>query len=676
MILALTNGRPVSQNDFNADALIHCGTHGTSEWLPGSPLGNTGLSWSDIMLSNIPNIYIYTANNPSESIIAKRRGYGTIVSHNVPPYGRSGLYKQLVDLKSVVTELRESENDLNDLRISMIELMNTIGLQKDCPFDDGMGNAVELDADNVANICEELFSAYVSKVYLYLQEVENRLYSEGLHILGMSPPPEQIGKYLAAYFDGKLPEDVIKTISDAPLKASKEAIISKISAESDTTLLEEAFQIKGLLLQNTEEIASILKALNGEYILPESGGDLLRDGSGVLPTGRNIYALDPYRMPGPSALIRGEQAANAILEAHKSDNGGSFPETVAVSLWGLDAIKTKGESVAIALTLIGGRPVKEGTGRIARFELIPLSELKRPRIDVLCNVSGIFRDSFQNVLDLLDDLFKRAAEADEPLEMNFIKKHAQAMKDKGLENPTARLFSNPAGDYGSMVNERIGASNWDDGEELGSTWVSRNSFSYGRGEEKGTARPEVLESLLETTDRVVQEIDSVEYGLTDIQEYYANTGALRKAAETAKGGGKVGCSIIETFSKEVKPRELEDVLRLEYRSKLLNPKWAEAMASSGSGGAFEISQRMTAMIGWGATVSFKEDWTWEQAADTYVFDDNMANTLKENNPEAFSNIVKRMLEAAGRGMWNADEETLNRLRVLYNEMDDKLEGIA
>lgn len=656
------------EHNFEADAVIHCGTHGTSEWLPGSPLGNTGLSWSDIMLSNIPNIYIYTANNPSESIIAKRRGYGTTVSHNVPPYGRSGLYKQLLELKALVMEYRESEKATNDLKTPILELMDSIGLQKDCPFvlEDG---SVAIEVESMEAVDDVQFSSYVSKVYQYLLELENRLYSEGLHVLGTAPNPEQMQKYLSAYFDGALDEITIqKIVEHHHVDASPEV----------QDLVSEASEIRDLLYQNTNEIDSVLKGLNGEYILPEAGGDLLRDGIGVLPTGRNIYALDPYRMPGPSALIRGETAANAIVEAHRAANNGSYPQTVAVSLWGLDAIKTKGESVAIVLSLVGARPVKEGTGRIARFELIPLEELQRPRIDVLCNVSGIFRDSFQNVLDLLDDLFKRAAEADEPLDMNYIKQHAQDMQGNGLENPTARLFSNPSGDYGSMVNERVGASNWEDGEELGSTWVSRNAFSYGRGSEKGTARPEILESLLRTTDRVVQEIDSVEYGLTDIQEYYANTGALRKAAETAKGpgGGPVGCSIIETFSKQVKPREIEDVLRLEYRSKLLNPKWAEAMAASGSGGAFEISQRMTAMIGWGATVDFKEDWTWDQAAETYAFDSDMASKLRQSNPEAFTNILKRMIEAAGRGMWNPDEETLDRLKSMYSDMDSLMEGIS
>eukprot|EP00976_Prorocentrum_cordatum_P094367 1189756-Prorocentrum_minimum.AAC.2 len=325
---------------------------------------------------------------------------------------------------------------------------------------------------------------------------------------------------------------------------------------------------------------------------------------------------------------------------------------------------------------VGARPVKEGTGRIVRFELIPLEELGRPRVDVLANMSGIFRDSFVNVVELLDAMFKRAGAVDEPPEMNFVRKHARAMSSEGLENPTARLFSNPAGDYGSMVNERVGAGNWDEGEELGQTWASRNAFSYGAGGERGTARPEVLQSLLSTTQRVVQEIDSVEYGLTDIQEYYANTGALVNAASGAQGGQKVDCSIVETFGKKAVPRDLEATLRLEYRSKLLNPKWAEAMSNQGSGGAYEISQRMTALIGWGATAQFAEDWVYDGSYETYVEDEAMRAKLTKANPQAFANVVKRMLEAAGRGLWKAEESKLQQLRELYADMDDVLEGVT
>jgi len=229
----------------------------------------------------------------------------------------------------------------------------------------------------------------------------------------------------------------------------------------------------------------------------------------VLPTGRNTYALDPYRMPSKSAFRRGALAAERVLDQHRAANGGAYPETVAVTMWGLDAIKTKGESVAMALALVGATVVSEGTGRVARFEMIPLEELGRPRVDVLASLSGIFRDTFENVVLLLDDLFERAAAADEPVEMNYVRKHALELESQGAERPAARLFSNPAGDYGSMVNERVGSGEWDESSSLGDTWASRNAFSYGRGD-KGSNRADVLQSLLATTERVVQEIDSVE----------------------------------------------------------------------------------------------------------------------------------------------------------------------
>jgi len=305
---------------------------------------------------------------------------------------------------------------------------------------------------------------------------------------------------------------------------------------------------------------------------------------------------------------------------------------------------------------------------------MPLEQLDHPRIDILANLSGIFRDSFANILELLDDLFRRAAEADEPETQNFIRKHALALQAQGIDNPSARLFSNPAGDYGSLVNDRVIDGSWESNQELGNTWCDRNHFSYGR-QDQGQARPEVLQTLLNSTERIVQQIDSVEYGLTDIQEYYANTGALKQAAEQRRGRS-VTASFVESFSKDTTPRQLEEVLRLEYRTKLLNPKWAEAMAAQGSGGAYEISQRFTALVGWAGTAHFKDAWVYEQAAATYTFDQAMAERLRQANPEAWRNIVGRLLEAHGRGFWAADEDTLEKLQALYDEADMALEGVS
>ncbi|MBF2008152.1 MAG: magnesium chelatase subunit H [Chlorogloeopsis fritschii C42_A2020_084] len=633
------------QHEFQADAVVHFGMHGTVEWLPGSPLGNTGYSWSDILLGDLPNLYIYAANNPSESILAKRRGYGVLISHNVPPYGRAGLYKELVALRDLISEYREDPKKNYALKEAICKKIVDTGLDADCPFEDAKRLGIPFTPENIRMFSAHAFNDYLVNLYEYLQVLETRLFSSGLHTLGEAPNQEEMAAYLEAYFENE------------PQRHKE----------------EEELEIQQLLMQTTDELKNLLRGLNGEYVPPAPGGDLLRDGAGVLPTGRNIHALDPYRMPSPAAYARGQEIGRKIISQHLEEHG-DYPETVAVMLWGLDAIKTKGESLGILMELVGAEPVKEGTGRIVRYELKPLAEVGHPRIDVLANLSGIFRDSFVNVIELLDDLFQRAAEADEPEQQNFIRKHALALKAQGVENVSARLFSNPAGDFGSLVNDRVNDGNWESGEELGNTWQSRNAFSYGR-QDKGQARPEVLKTLLQKCDRIVQEIDSVEYGLTDIQEYYANTGGLKKAAEKIRGK-KVTANFVESFSKDTTPRKLDDLLRMEYRTKLLNPKWAEAMATQGSGGAFEISQRMTALIGWGGTADFTDNWVYDQAADTYALDPEMAERLRKANPEAFRNIVGRMLEAHGRGFWQASEERLQKLRDLYELTDEELEGVA
>lgn len=668
------------QKGFGAQAVIHFGMHGTVEWLPGAPLGNTGYSWPDVLLGNLPNLYIYAANNPSESILAKRRGYGVLISHNVPPYGRAGLYKELVNLRDLINEYREDPEKNFALKEAICKKILDTGLDADRPFAEAHRLGIEFTPENARMFSDQVFNAYLVDLYAYLQILEDRLFSSGLHTLGEAPDAETLASYLRAYFGDDLPTAVIDILCrDAiDLKTLETQYGPETPYQVPRDRLETALQIRDRLAQTGEELTNLLRGLNGEYIPPAPGGDLLRDGPGVLPTGRNIHALDPYRMPSPAAYERGRAIARQLIAQHLEEQG-QYPETIAVMLWGLDAIKTKGESLGILLELVGATPLKEGTGRIVRYELIPLAELDHPRIDVLANLSGIFRDSFANILELLDDLFQRAALADEPEDQNFIRKHALAMQAQGIDNPAARLFSNPAGDFGSLVNDRVVSSNWESGEELAQTWESRNAFSYGR-RDAGQARPAVLQTLLQSTDRIVQEIDSVEYGLTDIQEYYANTGALKQAAEQRRRAqgrrSPVHTSFVESFSKDTTPRKLEDLLRMEYRTKLLNPKWAEAMANQGSGGAYEISQRMTALIGWGGTTNFQEAWVYDQAATTYALDPEMATKLRKANPEAFRNIVGRMLEAHGRGFWHPQPEVLAKLQSLYDLSDAEIEGVA
>jgi magnesium chelatase subunit H len=769
--------RDESEGGLAADAVLHFGMHGTEEWLPGTPLGNTGECWPDILTGGLPNIYVYAANNPSESLLAKRRGYGTLISHNVPPYSRAGLYKELVTLRGLMSDYQETEMRVRNEGLAgkgesgeaamgfasggggagglgggvggvgggqvvqavdsskvegapttegaLLQTVLSAGLDKDCPLPEGAMAAIEaagglaegekaVEAGAAYMAKEGLFEVYCENLKIYLAELEQRLFSSGLHVLGRAPSVENMRAYLTAYFEDGSWQQGDKSSTDSstkvvsggaseqvdaaqmPFPESIMAMILEGRAEADVLMfrddpaipkqateaygvyqsaVREAINIRSLLMRNTEELDGVLRALNGEFVPPAPGGDLLRDGSGVLPTGRNIHALDPYRLPSKVAMSRGRAAAELTLEMHKRDNNGELPETVAVNLWGLEAIKTRGESVAIVLALIGAEPVMEATGRVVKYELIPLDKLGRPRVDVLASLSGIFRDSFANVVELLDDLFVRAAQADEAPEMNYIRKHFLQLQAEGesVEASTARIFSNPPGEFGSMVNERVSDGSWESEGELGETWASRNSYSFGRNG-RGVERRKTLNALMKTTTQVVQCIDSVEYGLTDIQEYYANTGAMVRAMDDIQGGaGKVQATVVEGFAREARPKKLNDVLRLEYRSKLLNPKWADEMVAQGSGGAFEVSQRMTAMIGWGATTKFKEKWVFDQSAATYALDPDMAKKLMDANPEAFKNIVGRLLEATNRGMWEPSADVLAQLQDLYQDVDDAIE---
>lgn len=584
----------------------------------------------------------------------------------------------------------------------------------------------------------EPFAEFASRAYAYLRELEGTMITDSLHVLGSAPPADQqitlVTETLKIPRDGNLGladlliglgvgHDPVRAQRAAPtyadlLGAARRgdpaalALRDEVDAACESfvrhaifagqpvaavvggitghhvgrdhqppqiaalqPLVDHGRQMLAALKDNTQELDFLLHGLSGGYIPAAPGGDLIRDGAAVLPTGRNIHSLDPFRIPTDSAFSRGVRIAEALIEAHRNDHGGEYPETIAQVLWGLDAIKTKGEAIGTVLGLLGARPVKDGQGKVGRYELIPLNELGRPRIDVLMTVSGIFRDTFAGTMDLLDKLVRDAAAADEPLDRNFVRKHVEEQVAEGIDRAvaTARIFSQASGTYGTDVDEAIEGGAWEQREELEELFVKRNAFAFG-GDKGGAAQPQVLRSLLKTVGRVAQEIDSVEYGLTDMQHYYGYSGALKAAAERASGTS-VALSYVESFTAETKVQNLDQVLRVEYRTKLLNPKWYEGMLKHGHNGAAEIAHRFTYMLGWSATTSAVDPWVYDRAAETFVLDDAMRARLEAANPEATRNAVGRLLEANSRGIWQADEETLDRLRELYADLEDRLEGV-
>jgi magnesium chelatase subunit H len=404
----------------------------------------------------------------------------------------------------------------------------------------------------------------------------------------------------------------------------------------------------------------------------------VRDGVHVLPSGRNIHSIDPWRIPSELAFKRGTLIADSIIKKHLDENAGQYPETIAQVLWGLDTIKTKGEAVAVAIRLAGGEPAYDGSGKISHYRLVPLDKLQRPRIDVLLQLSPIFRDAFGVLMDQLDRLVKDAAKADEPEDMNYIRKHVNEAIAAGatFESATARQFTQPPGAYGTYVDDMIEDSAWESEGDLDDLFIRRNSNAYG-GNRKGEKETDILKSLLGSVDRVVHQVDSTEFGISDIDHYFSSSGSLQLAARRRNTRvSDVKLNYVESFTSDIKVDDAEKSLRVEYRSKLLNPKWFEGMLKHGHSGAAEISNRVTYMLGWDAVTKSVDDWVYKKTAETYALDPEMRERLATLNPQAIKNIVGRMLEAHGRGMWKADDSMISELQEIYADLEDRLEGLT
>jgi magnesium chelatase subunit H len=715
--------------EFQAHVLVHVGMHGSVEWMPGLQTGLTGDCWPDALLGEVPHIYIYPVNNPSESTIAKRRGLATMVSHVVPPLSRAGLYKELPALKELLVDFRERNFSSSALAsASLNEPGDASG------FEEAIMQKAELLnlTDDCPRPVSEGFCDYVSRLYMYVSELENRLISNSLHVFGEASPLEaqiititetlknraEEAKTLPALLmsaSGKNGHfNSYEELTGRSRKGEEEAIRlrewvdtscrdffqqvlfdrkniagafatitggARIPAEYVAfvdQLIKEGSQLLFALRDNTGELDSLMKVLSGRYISSGPGGDLVRDGINVLPSGRNIHSIDPWRIPSVLAFKRGTLIADSIVKKHLEENDGQYPETIAQVLWGLDTIKTKGEAVAVVIRLLGGEPSYDAFGKISHYSLVSLDKLRRPRIDVLMQLSPIFRDAFGLLMDQLDRLVKEAAKADEPVEMNYVKKHVDEALASGMEyqSATARQFTQAPGAYGTYVDDMIEDSAWDTENDLDDLFIRRNSSAYGGGR-KGGNESDILQKLLGSVDRVVHQVDSTEFGISDIDHYFSSSGSLQLAARRRNTkGGDVKLNYVESFTSDIKVDDAEKSLRIEYRSKLLNPKWFEGMLKHGHSGATEISNRVTYMLGWDAVTKSVDDWVYKKTAETYALDPEMRERLATLNPQAIKNIVGRMLEANGRGMWKADQSMIDELQEIYADLEDRLEGLT
>ena len=721
---------------WGADAVLHFGTHGSLEFMPGKQMGMSGDCYPDQLIGSIPNLYYYAANNPSEATIAKRRSYAETISYLTPPAENAGLYKGLKELSELIASYQTLKDTGRGVSIvnSIMDKCRIVNLDKD----------IHIPETDSKDMTSEERDNIVGNVYRRLMEIESRLLPCGLHVIGKPPTAEEAIATLVniASLDrqeeeiqglpgiiakslGRNIEDIYKNndagiLADVQLlqditlatRAAVTALVQEqIDAEGrviavsklnffnmgrkepwveslhqsgytkvDTSALKPLFEYLEFCLKQVcadNELGGLLQGLEGEYILPGPGGDPIRNPD-VLPTGKNIHALDPQSIPTSAAVQSAKIVVDRLLERNKSENDGNWPETIACVLWGTDNIKTYGESLAQIMWMVGVRPVPDALGRVNKLELIPLSELGRPRIDVVINCSGVFRDLFINQMNLLDQGVKMAAEADEPLEMNFVRKHAlKQAEDMGinLRQAATRVFSNASGSYSSNINLAVENSTWDSEAELQEMYLKRKSFSFN-SDNPGVMDEsrEIFETTLKTADATFQNLDSSEISLTDVSHYF-DSDPTKLVASLRADGKKPSSYIADTTTANAQVRTLSETVRLDARTKLLNPKWYEGMLSHGYEGVRELSKRLVNTTGWSATAGAVDNWIYEDTNETFIKDEEMQKRLMNLNPHSFRKIVSTLLEMNGRGYWETSEENLDRLRELYQEVENRIEGI-
>lgn len=433
-------------------------------------------------------------------------------------------------------------------------------------------------------------------------------------------------------------------------------------------------------LESNNELDALARALRGEYIAPGPGADIVQN-PGILPTGRNTHAVNPYTVPSAIAYARAERVVNSLLERHVAEHN-RYPRSMALVLWGLDNIKTQGEGVAQALWLLGVRPRRDQLNRATEVEAIPLEQLKRPRIDVVMTVSGIFRDLFGATMALLDKAVRCVAALDEPAEMNYLRQHVteQMSADHcSFDEAAVRVFSNAPGNYGTNVNFMIMDSQWEREETLGDLFVTRKCFAYGRDAEgrhiEGREARRAMDRALSRVEAAYQNIDTFEIGITDVDHYFEYLGGVAKAVEK-RASARPAIYLSDALSRDARIRSLEETVRLETRAKTLNPKWYEGMLKHGFRGVAEIENHVANTFGWSATADAVDDWVYTEVAKTFVLDEEMLKRLRTLNPHSARSLVGRLLEAEGRGYWEAEAEIIERLRDIFAGLEDQLEGVG
>ena len=714
---------------FKADVIIHIGTHGTIEWLPGKEIGLSDECYPNIAIGEMPHLYLYIIDVPGEGAQAKRRTDAVILDYLIPSMTEGGLYGSMELIEDFIAQYYHAKNaDKPKLPILEEQIWNIVA-------ENDMHTDLDMTWDSFKADSEES----IERVHLWLSDLKSSKIKDGLHIYGKVPEGERFSnmlRLLVGIRNGNTPsvrealcelrgddlEELLMNaggqhksgLTNAMVLEATDDLGRRIFASIDETgyskegvdiILAEMrqeypdgnivplreclkFTVEEVLPRinaTTDELKYFDRGVDGRFVIPGPSGAPSRGNATIIPTGRNFYMTDPAAIPSRSSWETGKMLGDQLLERYVRDEG-KFPESVAIVVYSGETIKTRGDDVSEILYLYGVRPVWiENTERVIDLEVIPLEELKRPRIDVTLRISGLFRDTFPNLIERVEDAVNLVATLDEPDGQNFVKKHimedfneyvSQGMqREQAFEFASLRIFGCPPGTYGAGMDMLVNSKQWENQDDFGRMYINWSSHAYGKNVH-GKKLENVFSKRMASSDVTVKNISSYEADMLQSDDFYNYHGGLIAAVTSQRGEAPVSISTNAGDPRHVVTRTIHEETSRIMRARIGNPKWIEGLKEHGFRGAQEFSAMVDIVFGWDATSSVVDDWMYENIASTYLLDEELREWIRKNNPYALHAMSARLLEAAQRGMWDAKEETLEALKEIYLSTEGDLEELS
>jgi len=674
---------------FCAHAIVHMGKHGNLEWLPGKALALSQSCFPEALLGPMPHFYPFIVNDPGEGTQAKRRAQAVIIDHLTPPLTRAESYGPMRDLEALVDEYYEAAGvdprRLALLRREILELSRSTRLDEEAGVDWKAGDDLALGAiDNY--LCELKESQIRDGLHIFGQAPEGQLARDLVQALVRVPRLKGMGG--DASLIGALSEDLglgfdpLDCEMAAPWQGPRPKVLQAASADSwriagDTVerlewlagrlidgltpdpqwqrsiaVVEEIFAVvmPSVKACGEAEIGALLRGLSGRFVRPGPSGAPTRGRLDVLPTGRNFYSLDSRSLPTRTAWKLGWKSASLLIERHVQESG-DWPRALVLTAWGTANMRTGGDDIAQALALIGARPLwDDNSARVTGFEVLPLSVLGRPRVDVTLRISGFFRDAFPAQIDLLDSAMRAIMALDEPAAENPLAARFNAEKAELGEAAGVRIFGAMPGAYGAGLQALIDERLWQNKGDFAEAYLAWGSFAYGSGAEGQAARG-ALEARLKTAEIVVQNQDNREHDILDSDDYYQFEGGAAAAIEALRG--QAPTIYHNDHSRPERPviRTLQEEMNRVVRARVVNPKWINGVKRHGYKGAFEMAATLDYMFAFAATTNAVSNHHFDMVYAAYIEDDDTREFIEQANPAALVEMAARFEEAIERGLW-------------------------